>query len=307
MGSPTSSLPEPDEPEANPYATSLPPHLLARTPFWRREPKVRYLVLFALTLASTTLFGGFSYSVPALAILGAHEFGHYFACVYYGVEASLPYFLPCPIVLTGTLGAVIRIRQPIPSKRALFDIGIAGPIAGFVVTVPVLILGLLWSRVIPIPPPSPDNLEFGEPLLLKFVARLIFGALPPGQTIEMHPMCFAAWFGLLATALNLFPIGQLDGGHITYSVLGRRSTGITLAAVAALAVLAAFVSKFWVAWTVVTVLLLIVFGPRHPRVHDEDVPLDRGRTWLAVAALLIFVLSFSVAPIDLGGLFKLKP
>ena len=186
---PSHGSPDPDA--VNPYASpDLPPHLLESGEFWRREPKLRYIVLFVLTLVTTTLTGadfyasfaygftgnapadisiaglivkGFWYSVPVLAILGAHEFGHYFACVYYRVNASLPYFLPFPGFLTGTLGAVIRIRQPIPGKRALFDIGIAGPIAGFVVTVPALLLGMMMSRVIVVPPTfRGDVIEFGR-------------------------------------------------------------------------------------------------------------------------------------------------
>ena len=326
---PSHGSPDPDA--VNPYASpDLPPHLLESGEFWRREPKLRYIVLFVLTLVTTTLTGadfyasfaygftgnapadisitdlilkGFWYSVPVLAILGAHEFGHYFACVYYRVNASLPYFLPFPGFLTGTLGAVIRIRQPIPGKRALFDIGIAGPIAGFVVTVPALLLGMMMSRVIVVPPTfRGDVIEFGEPLLLQFMAWLVFGSLPDNETLVLHPMGFAAWFGMLATALNLFPIGQLDGGHISYAVFGRRSTLITLAAVCVLILLSVFVSYSWVVWTVLTVVLLLVIGPRHPSVWDEEVPLDRTRLWLALFALFMFVTCFTPAPVEFSDL-----
>ncbi|MGE3405062.1 MAG: site-2 protease family protein, partial [Vicinamibacterales bacterium] len=289
----------------------------------RPERKLKYIILFALTVLTTTYAGqlhyasflvGFSdraldiggwdlfarglwYSVAILGILGAHEYGHYFACRYYRVDASAPYFLPAPLPLTGTLGAFIRIRQPIPGKRALFDIGIAGPIAGFVVAVPVLLIGMYMSNVVQIPPDFEGSvIELGEPLLFKLAAWLTFGPIPEGYTVNMHPVGFAAWFGMLATALNLFPIGQLDGGHISYAVLGRKSTFITLGMVICLIGLT-FLSMSWLVWTVLTVAMLVVFGPRHPRVYDEDMPLDRTRLWLAAFAVLMFVLCFTPAPI----------
>jgi membrane-associated protease RseP (regulator of RpoE activity) len=243
------------------------------------------------------MLNGLWYSGAILAILGAHEFGHYFACRYYRVDASLPYFLPAPLPLTGTLGAFIRIRQIIPGKRELFDIGIAGPIAGFLVAIPVLLVGMSLSRVTQLPPDTQGFVELGEPLLFKAIAYLYYGTPPEGYSINMHPMAFAAWFGLLATALNLFPIGQLDGGHISYAVLGRWSTFVTLATVAALIGLT-FVSSSWLVWTVLTVVMLVAFGPRHPRTIDEDVPLDSSRLWLALAALIMFLICFTPAPIE---------
>jgi membrane-associated protease RseP (regulator of RpoE activity) len=243
------------------------------------------------------LVSGLWYSASILAILGAHEFGHYYACRYYNVDASLPYFLPAPFPLTGTLGAFIRIRQVIPGKRELFDIGIAGPIAGFVVAIPVLLLGMAMSRVTPLPADTGGFVELGEPLLFKAAAWLFFGDPPAGYSINMHPMAFAAWFGLLATALNLFPIGQLDGGHISYAVLGRKSTLVTLGTVVGLIGLT-FISSSWLVWTVLTVVMLLAFGPRHPRTIDEDVPLDPARRWLAFAALVMFVVCFTPTPIE---------
>jgi len=294
----------------------------APEPDVRRQPIVRHLVLFAATLLMTTFvgtahyygfradfgdavpqlpgwtayFNGFWYSAAILGILGAHEMGHYIACRYYRVDASLPYFLPAPFLLTGTLGAFIRIRQPIPNKRELFDIGIAGPIAGFLVAIPVLILGVSLSRVVRIPPGF-QGLELGEPLLLKGLMWLTFGSPPNGYSVNLHPTAFAGWFGLLATALNLFPLGQLDGGHISYAVLGRRSTQVTYATLVCLIGLS-FVSSSWIVWTVLTAGMLFSFGPRHPRTYDEDMPLDAGRKWLAVFAVLMFVLCFTPAPIS---------
>jgi membrane-associated protease RseP (regulator of RpoE activity) len=247
--------------------------------------------------ATDLLLNGLWYSVSILAILGAHEFGHYYACRYYGVDASLPYFLPAPLPLTGTLGAFIRIRQIIPGKRELFDIGIAGPIAGFLVAIPVLLVGMSLSRLTPLPDDTRGFVELGEPLLFKGAAWLFWGSPPSGYSINMHPMAFAAWFGMLATALNLFPIGQLDGGHISYAVLGRKSTFVTLGTLGGLIGLT-FVSSSWLVWTVLTVVMLLAFGPRHPRTVDEDVPLDRTRLWLAAGALLMFIVCFTPAPIE---------
>lgn len=311
---PENGFPPPSTPEA-PYGPPFRPGPPPRP--WR------HLILFFLTIVSTmlvgadhfasfhadfgsrslnlsateTLLNGLWYSASILAILGAHEFGHYYACRYYGVDASLPYFLPAPLPLTGTFGAFIRIRQTIPGKRQLFDIGIAGPIAGFIVAVPLLLIGMGLSRVTELPGDTRGFIELGEPLLFRAVAWLYWGTLPEGYSINMHPMAFAAWFGLLATALNLFPIGQLDGGHISYAVFGRRSTTMTLGTVAALIGLT-FVSSSWLVWTVLTVVMLIAFGPRHPRTIDEDVPLDRGRLWLAGFAVVMFVLCFTPAPIE---------
>ena len=255
MGNSPSDLPEIEFSASRPLSEQeiyIPP-----TPSYRLrpEPMLRYVLLFLLTIASTTQAGGlhylsfefpfndtlpqiswpslllhgFWYSLSILAILGCHELGHYYACRHYRVEASRPYFLPMPFLLTGTLGAFIRIRAPIPGKRALFDIGIAGPIAGFLVAVPVLLIGMHLSNVVQVPKNfSGDVFELGEPLLFKAAEWLTFGHIPDGYSVNMHPMAFAAWFGMLATALNLFPIGQLDGGHISYAVLGRRSTIVTL-------------------------------------------------------------------------------
>ena len=240
---------------------------------------------------------GLWYSLTILLILGCHEMGHYVMCLRYNVDATRPYFLPAPLPLTGTLGAFIRLRSRIPSKIALFDIGVAGPIAGFVIAVPALFLGLWLSRLDRLPEDMSNFSELGEPLLFQFAAWAIWGPVADGYSLNLHPMAFAAWFGLLATALNLFPIGQLDGGHISYAVLGRGSTFVTLATVAGLIGLT-FVSTSWLVWTVLTVVMLVVFGPRHPRTIDEDIPLDPSRIWLAVVALAIFVLCFTHNPIE---------
>ena len=239
---------------------------------------------------------GLWYSLTILGILGLHEMGHYVACLRYDVEATRPYFLPAPLPLTGTLGAFIRIKSRIPNKVALFDIGIAGPLAGFVVAVPALFIGLMLSRIDRLPEDSSQLMELGEPLLFRLAAWIVWGDVADGYSINMHPMAFAAWFGLLATALNLFPIAQLDGGHISYAVLGHRATILTLIMIA-VAVGLTFVSSSWIAWTILLMVMIATMGPRHPPTLDDDHGLDRGRLILAAVAMLILVLCFTPAPI----------
>ncbi len=286
-----------------------------------RDRKWLHLALLVLTIGSTTLAGatyyagymsdfgrqsvtfhpdlilyGFWYSGTILLILGAHELGHYVACRYYQVDASLPFFIPMPLVLTGTLGAFIKIREPIPTKRMLFDIGVAGPLAGFLFVVPTLFLGISMSPVVKVPADL-VGYHLGEPLLFRAAAWLMWGSVPEGYSLNLHPMGFAAWFGLLATALNLFPIGQLDGGHISYAVLGKRSTAVTIGAICG-AIGLTYFSTSWLVWTFLLIAMTVAMGPRHPRTIDEDIPLDRARIWLAVVALVVFVLCFTPNPIE---------
>jgi len=290
----------------------------------QRNRPLTHIALFLITVLSTMYVGslhyaGFStdfvdtiptvaflqgawYSVTILAILGTHEMGHYLACRYYGVDASLPYFIPAPpfIFLTGTLGAVIRIRDRVPTKRMLFDIAAAGPIAGFVVAVPALYIGILLSRVVPLPPDF-VGLSLGEPLLYQFVEWNIWGTIPEGYTLNLHPVAFAAWFGLVMTALNLFPVGQLDGGHISYATLGSRSTMVTVGSVFLIVSLALVLSVSWAAWAVLLILMLLVSGVRHPRTVDDHIPLDKRRYWVALGTLVIFILCFTPVPIEFIG------
>jgi membrane-associated protease RseP (regulator of RpoE activity) len=293
-------------------------------PVPRRPDRVWiHVVLFLLTLGTTTVAGvghylaflgnvspvnfnlsllwhGFEFSFTILAILGTHEMGHYLACRYYGVDATLPFFIPMPIPFTGTLGAVIRIRQPILDKSALFDIGVAGPIAGFLIAVPALLLGLHWSTLIPISTFAKEAsaVWLGEPLLFKAANWIVWGQIPDSLSLNMHPIAFAAWFGLLMTALNLFPIAQLDGGHLSYAVFGSRiATRITFAAFAVVVGLT-LVATTWIFWAVVLGVMLYMAGPRHPPVMDEHVPINRTRLWLAVVAVIIFAVCFTPAPIQ---------
>jgi membrane-associated protease RseP (regulator of RpoE activity) len=239
---------------------------------------------------------GLWYSLTILAILGCHEMGHYIACLRYDVIATRPFFLPAPVPLTGTLGAFIRIKSRIPNKVALFDIGIAGPLAGFVVAVPTLFIGLMLSRIDRLPADSSQLMELGEPLLFRLAAWMVWGDVAEGYSINMHPMAFAAWFGLLATALNLFPIAQLDGGHISYAVLGHRATILTVIMVG-VAVGLTFVSSSWIAWTILLVAMIVTMGPGHPPTLDDYQALDTKRLVLAAIAMIILVLCFTPAPI----------
>lgn len=316
-------------PSASPFETfRIPP---PRPKF--RQRRRLHLILFALTLYTTTVSGGCHYlsfaaafgrtgspvewwhllvlpgylvpglwfSLTLLAILGAHEFGHYYFCRRYNIDASLPYFIPAPVPLTGTLGAVIKIREAFPNRTILFDIGVGGPIAGFLVLVPALLAGMAMSEVVPVP--TGDSVIYlGEPLLFQWVASLFFGALEEGMTINIHPMVFAAWLGMLATALNLLPFGQLDGGHIIYATLRRWSTPISLATVL-IAIVMTYNSSSWMFMTLMMLVMLLLLGPRHPRVIYEEEPLPRTRQVVAVLALVIFILCFTPVPIDtmIGG------
>lgn len=305
-----------DPPGSGPPAPWVIPSAVQEQPRRRFQHKYSiHVVLFLLTLGTTTVTGmtwppgtswlaafpsGFWYSIPILAILAAHEFGHYAFCRRHKVDATLPFFIPAPpppFFIAGTLGAVIRIKEPFPSKKALFDIGVAGPIAGFVVLVPLLYWGVMMSTV----SAAPDHgnvLYLGEPLLYQAMERLHFGALSPGTDVYLHPMAFAAWFGMFATALNLLPFGQLDGGHIMYSVLGRRSWYVSAATLVG-AIVLTFISLSWLLMAIMMVVMAVFLGFRHPRILDEHVPLDGIRMAVAILALLIFIVCFTPVPISL--------
>jgi len=227
------------------------------------------------------IISGLMFSAPLLIILSAHEFGHYVACRIHKVDATLPYYLPLPLPPTGTLGAVIRIKEAFPSKRALFDIGVAGPIAGFVMLLPFLYWGVTLSTVAPAAH-GPEVIEFGEPLLFKAFAWMHFGPIPAGSEVFLHPTGFAGWWGMLATALNLLPFGQLDGGHIVYSLLGRRSSYVSIATVG-VAMLLTLRSMSWISVTVMMLIMAFFLGVRR---------------LVALCALVIFVLCFTPVPIQ---------
>jgi membrane-associated protease RseP (regulator of RpoE activity) len=232
---------------------------------------------------------GIPFAVTLLGILLAHELGHFFACRHYHISATYPYFIPAP-TLIGTLGAFIRIRSPIFNRRALFDMALAGPLVGFLIAVPALASAVLFSKVIT-PSDASYSLAFGQPL----VERLLELVLRPGiphACLLLHPVGRAAWVGLFATALNLLPAGQLDGGHILYAVAARRHRQVSFAVALLLVPLAV---KFWAGWLVWAVLLVAI-GFRHPPLIDRWEPLDRRRRILSGIALAIFILCFMPAP-----------
>ena len=252
-------------------------------------------------LHSSHLWLGIPFSLTLMLILLAHEMGHYLYCLRYGVRATLPFFIPFP-TLIGTLGAFIRIRAPIRSRAALFDIGIAGPIAGFVVSVAVLVFSLGLSK----PLPAGFDQEIGHPLIFDLVHRLMAIVLPgsgiaslPLEHVYFHPMAMAAWVGMFATALNLLPGGQLDGGHIVYSLMPRAHKWITRLAAAALIPMAFY---YWLGWLVWAILLTLT-GMRHPQVPEWP-GIPAGRRWLALFALLMLVLTLTRAPFAGGSLLE---
>ena len=236
------------------------------------------------------------YAGAVLGILGAHEFGHYFMCRRYGVDATLPYFIPAP-TLAGTFGAVIRIRDGFPTRAALFDIGVAGPIAGFVVLVPLLLLGMSWSTVVKVPE-NFEGMVLGTPMLFDLAGRLFFDTVPDGYSLNIHPLVFASWFGMLATALNLLPFGQLDGGHLMYALIGRRSVWVSYATVIAAVGLTVY-SMSWAVLTVMMLVMMLLFGTRHPTVWNEYDPLDWKRIAVFVFAIVMLALCFTSAPVEL--------
>jgi membrane-associated protease RseP (regulator of RpoE activity) len=272
---------------------------------------VANVVLFLLTLLTTTLAGalqagadplgepasllrGLPFAVALMAILGAHEAGHYLMCVRYGVRASLPYFLPGPPYPAGTFGAFIRIRAPFPDRRALFDIGAAGPWAGFVVAIAVTIVGLGRSTILAAPPET-NVVMLGDSLLTDFLTRHVIGADP--STVMLDPVAYAGWIGFLVTALNLLPVGQLDGGHVLYAVGRGRGTRI-VPTVLIIALVSLGLSGWpgWLLWGGIAAALLAL---GHPPTLNDLRPLGTARRLAALATFVLLVLVFVAEPIRL--------
>lgn len=296
---------------------------LAIVPVRRRNSHVLHLILFFSTLYTVTLTGAFSeadrldldpsvlggnllidptflalglsYSLCLFAILGVHEMGHYLACRYYRVDASLPYFLPSVPFLIGTFGAFIRIRDPIPNRKVLFDVGVAGPLAGFAVTVPVLLYGVLNAE--PVTIDTAGDLSVGVPLLIEWLLSWMAPPLQPGQSYYLSGPLMAGWVGCMATALNLLPIGQLDGGHISYAISGRFHRLFSMIFLVAFVALGLFVFPGWL----FLATLLIMFGPQHPPLLDESPGLSRGRLLLAAVSLVILIVCFIAKPLSVQG------
>ena len=245
---------------------------------------------------------GLPYALSLLAILGTHEMGHYLACRRYRIDATPPYFLPSPPgMLFGTFGAFIRIRAPITDRRALFDIGVAGPLAGAAVAIPVLLIGVLGSAWVPDPGFDEGTvaLRFGDSVLIRLIEGWLIGPPPEpeGYVLAKSSMILAGWVGFLATALNLLPVGQLDGGHIAYAISPRAHAWLSRVALAAFVVLGLAVNEAWLFWAT----LLIFFSPRHPRLVDETVTLSPGRRLVAAAAGILLVVCFVPDPVRILG------
>ena len=294
-----------------------------------------HIILFVLTVITTFVtglsFGGdivsaVSFSVALLFILGSHEMGHYYYGKKYGVDITPPYFIPAPPIISpiGTFGAFIKIKSPISTKRALFDIGIAGPLAGIVATIPVLIIGIKLSTIVEISEHiETGGLVLGTPIIMSIFSDIFYGPIPEGYDLFLHPVAFAGWVGLFVTALNLIPSGQLDGGHITYSLFSKTyHRYISLAMIVLLLIfgvgtevlidagenmLGSGFSWFaqsipsvegwpgWILWAV----LLIIMGTRHPPTMYEDTDLSWKRRGLGLLSLLIFIGCFTPMPIKI--------
>jgi membrane-associated protease RseP (regulator of RpoE activity) len=232
---------------------------------------------------------GLPFSLTLLSILLAHELGHYLICRRHGMRASYPYFIPAP-TLIGTLGAFIRIKSPIVTRRALFDVGISGPLVGFTLAIPALALAILHSKAVP-PADSAGAITLGNPMALILLTKLLRPGISPAD-ISLHPVGCAAWIGLFATALNLLPAGQLDGGHILYALLGEKHRTVSRGLFLALLPLGVFCWAGWMVWAA----LLLIIGLRHPAVTISSEPLGRGRKLLALVAAVVFLLTFVPTP-----------
>jgi len=268
-----------------------------------------HLILFVVTIITTTTAGalmsgaepeisfsffisGFPFSFSLIAILGIHEMGHYLASKRHGVRATLPFFIPFPTII-GTMGAVIRIKSAIPNRKSLFDIGFSGPAAGFVVAFPILIVGLFLSEAVPENQMADmGGIGLGNSIIVWAMIKVFFRNIPSGMELLLHPVAFAAWIGLWITSINLLPIGQLDGGHISYAIFGDKSKRISQIVWVVLLPLA----FLWVGWIVWALVLLFLVKLRHPPTIDPYTPLDNKRRKLAIAALGILILTFTPQP-----------
>lgn len=265
------------------------------------------LILFLLTVVTTFAAGammkgenfianpplilnGWSFAVPLLLILLCHEFGHYIESRISGIKVSLPYFIPGPTIL-GTFGAVIRSKSPFKNRKNLLDVGAAGPIAGFVVAVVMVILGLSYSQVVETVPQG--SMTLGDSLIFKLLSFLVLKNIPEGHEVLLSPTAFAGWAGILVTMLNLLPIGQLDGGHIMYALLGRRQKKIALITMLVLIPLGIFMWPGWLVW----VILVMIIKLGHPPTLNDQIPLDLKRRIVGWTAMFIFILSFTPVPI----------
>jgi membrane-associated protease RseP (regulator of RpoE activity) len=274
------------------------------------------LVLFLLTIASTTLVGavleqelpfdeslmhlfqnprlllsGIPASLTIMGILTVHEFGHYFAARKHGLDSSLPYFIPLPFGLIGTMGAIIRMRTPWEDRDALFDVGAAGPLAGIAIALPLFFIGLMVSPALP---PQPDGMPLGTPLLLRWMEDVVYvlRGIPQDYDIYVNSWAFTAWFAVFVSGLNLLPIGQLDGGHVAYAVLGDRMRVLSTGVIAVLGALGIFLWSGWYMW----IGFSFLSGWMHPPPLNALAPLSKTRRILGYCVFALMVLLFTPAP-----------
>ncbi len=268
-----------------------------------------HILLFVLTFFTTLIAGamlygiipweepekiykGLPFSISLLLILMAHELSHYFTSRKHHVQATLPYFIPAPSII-GTFGAIIKMKPPIPDRRSLIDIGASGPIAGFIVAVIASVIGLKYSEV-KAAGEIKEGIVFGSSLLFSFLSKLILNVDLEKYDIILHPIAFAGWIGMLVTSLNLLPIGQLDGGHITYALFGDRHETISMVMIPILIGMGIFLWSGWMLWAV----LMLVIGYRHPPVVYPEIGLDKKRIYIGWLCFLIFLLTFTPIPVQ---------
>jgi membrane-associated protease RseP (regulator of RpoE activity) len=263
------------------------------------EPPPRQLpllpvILFLFTCYTTYRVGGVTYALPLLGTLLCHEFGHYLQARRYRVPATLPLFIPMPFGPIGTMGAVIAMRGHMGSRKALFDIGISGPLAGLVPALLCCVVGLSLSYVGEIPKGiTPSGMQLGEPLLFKWLSYLYFGPLPDHQTVFLHPLGFAGWVGVFITALNLIPISQLDGGHVLYALLRTKAHIVAWAVLTAAFVGVILTDRY--EWSLM-LFLLIMMGPSHPPTANDNMPLGTPRIILGWLTLCFVIIGFTPTP-----------
>jgi membrane-associated protease RseP (regulator of RpoE activity) len=277
-----------------------------------RTRPVVHIALFLATFATTTMAGaahagenpfdglrsflaGLPFSTTLMMILLCHELGHYALALHHRVPTTLPYFIPGPPFLVGTFGAFIRMYGLPRSRRALFDVGAAGPWAGLVVAIPAVVVGLAWSDVLPLDSLHDDGLVLGNSILFSALSRLVLGVDPESATILLHPVALAGWFGIFVTFLNLLPVGQLDGGHVVYALFGRLHGRIARLFFAVVLAMGFF---GWEGWFVWAAMLAFALGVQHPDTVDHDTPLDPRRKLAAWLTIGVFFLTFMPVPLS---------
>ncbi len=274
--------------------------------------KIPYLhiILFIVTFLTTLTAGalqkgvsifrepgriieGLPFAGTLMTILLCHELSHYIASKKHHTKATLPYFIPAPSII-GTFGAFIKMKSPIITRKALIDIGASGPISGFIVSVIACIVGLSMSEIVSVSS-TEGALSLGDSILFSFLSRAILGAAPDHYDILLHPVAFAGWIGLFVTSLNLIPVGQLDGGHIAFAIMGERHRYVSIVLVVILAILGIFYWEGWALWAV----LMLVLGIKHPPVLYWEVPLDPKRRVVGILTFIIFIITFIPSPFKL--------